>query len=326
LKFFPISRDPGHFQKTLSASQIEAMCNRTYGDSPVVSAQELDSGLFNNTFLIVLEKGDQAILRIAPDRTSRVFFNEVDLLRREYMLHPYFGAVSHLIPKIVFADFSHQLIDRDYLFQSYLAGELWDAINDDLSDVEISGLWKQLGCIAKEIHATRGTDGFGYPNPAKRHNRWSDAIMSIVAGMHRDLIDLQIDDYGVNNFIDLLEKGRNYLDQIKIPYLLHGDLWPKNILVDRTDISPRIVGLLDSERGLWGDPMAEWIFHYWEVPRSFWEAYGEIKSGEGARFRKSAYFGMYTVQLFLEAWRFGWDDDKFRSNLFEATSEMMKYV
>jgi len=253
LKFFPISRDPGHFQKTLSASQIEAMCIRAFGDSPVVSAQELDSGLFNNTFLIVLEKGDQAILRIAPDPTSRVFFNEVDLLRRENMLHPYFGAVSHLIPKIVYADFSHQLIDRDYMFQSYLAGELWDAINDDLSDVEISGLWKQLGCIAKEIHATRGRDGFGYPNPAKRHNRWSDAIMSIVEGMHRDLIDLQIDDSGVENFIDLLDKGRYYLDRIETPYLLHGDLWPKNILVDRTDISPIIVGLLDSERGLWGD-------------------------------------------------------------------------
>lgn len=322
MEYYPIDREDDQFQKPLTAHQIERVCQRALGSAAkVLSVREFDSGLFNSTYRIDLTNDSKFVFRVAPHLSSRVFFNEKDLLRREYTLHPYFGAISNLIPKIVFADFSHELLNRDYIFQSYLEGDLWDEIQDELNDGEINGLWYQLGEIAKQIHNTPGKE-FGYPYPGKRYDRWSKAVESIVIGMRNDLIDLHIDTSGVKEYVDLLGEGQPFLDQIDGPSLLHGDLWPKNVLIKRGNQDPQIIGLLDSERGLWGDPMAEWIFHYWEIPGAFWEAYGGYQEDRAARFRKQSYWGMYSIQLLLEALRFNLDESEFRANLFSAIREM----
>jgi aminoglycoside phosphotransferase (APT) family kinase protein len=281
----------------------------------------LGSGLFNSTYLLKLGGGEQLILRVSPHAGAGVFSHEQHLLRREQALEPHLAAVKHLIPQTVAVDFSCQLFDRDFVIQTFLPGEVWDEVKDELTEAEHSDLWRQLAEIAGKIHGTVGTR-FGFPDGQPKFARWSTAVAHITQIMRTDLAAMGLDRPATQTFADRLEAGQLLLDSVTEPHLLHGDLWPKNVLIDRTQSPPQIVGLLDAERGLWGDPLAEWIFYYLEVPEAFWQVYGRPPDDPATQFCQLAYRGLYTIQLLLEATRFGWKPDDFWHTLEQFNQEM----
>jgi hypothetical protein len=122
-----------------------------------------------------------------------------------------------------------------------------------------------------------------------------------------------------------VEAGVHLLDEIAQPHLVHGDPWPKNVLIARgpgEPGEPRIVGLLDHERGLWGDPMDEWVFHHLSFPPAFWEAYGPRPDGPAAEFRACVYRGLIDEQIVLEGWRYHFDASGYRRRLCETAARM----
>ena len=172
MDYAPIQREAGSFQKPLSAGQIAAMCRRAFGQAvePRI-VRELGTGMFNNTYVVKMAGHPRYILRVGPHRSSYVFSNETLLLRREYTIQPYLGAVAHVVPRTLYADFSGEVVDRDYVFQGYIEGELWDEVKEELSEDAQALLWRQLGEIARAIHRTQGTM-FGLPYPKQERERW----------------------------------------------------------------------------------------------------------------------------------------------------------
>jgi aminoglycoside phosphotransferase (APT) family kinase protein len=325
MDYISISRGDDSFQRPLSGEQLKSICVSGLGwDQRVVEIREVATGMFNNTYEVTLSDR-KVILRVGPAPDVRVFSNEEFLLRREQAIEPFLGCISELAPRTIHADFSHKLIDRDYVFQTFLPGELWDEIRNRLTPAQIDSLWKQLGFIARQIHTVRGKK-FGLPSPKKQFRRWSDAVIGIVRDMIKDIHDLEIDASGTGEYLEALEAGRAILDEIHEPRLCHGDLWPKNVLLVQTGDDARITGLLDSERAFWGDPMAEWIFHDGTCGAAFWESHGDRSAGKSARFRDDAYTGLYAVQLYLEAWRFKQDDAPYRERLRHATGRMREHL
>src|SRR5262245_61966957 len=118
MEFTPIDRPAGNNSHQVTAEHIEGMCQRTFGpNTQVVFARELGGGTFNRAFLIMLPD-QQVILRIAPPPTVELVWHERQLMRREHHIGPFFAAVAHLMPRTLMTDFTHQVIDRDYIFQS----------------------------------------------------------------------------------------------------------------------------------------------------------------------------------------------------------------
>ncbi|MEJ2749522.1 MAG: phosphotransferase [Anaerolineae bacterium] len=288
MEFSPIARPADDFQQGITVDELTAVCRYAFGtQTRVVSARELGSGLFNSTYLLCLGNSEQVILRVSPHPQADVFTHEQNLLRREQALEPYLGAVGHLIPRTLATDFSRQRLDRDVAFQTFLPGELWDAVQNELSEAEQSALWCQLAAIAKQIHASQGT-GFGFPDGQPSFDRWSTAVAHITHIMRQDLIARGLD-------------------------------------IDRTQSPPRIVGLLDAERGLWGDPLAEWIFYFLDIPPAFWEVYGRPPDDPATQFRQLAYRGMYIIQVLLEASRFGWETSGLWDTLAQVNQGMAAF-
>jgi aminoglycoside phosphotransferase (APT) family kinase protein len=322
MKFTPIERPPGDFQQSLSAQQVAAICARIFGpDAEVLSAGELPVGMFNSSYTLEIAGHPKYVLRVGPADVPSLFRHEQYLLRREQAIAPYFGPVAHLLPRAVCADFTRQIVPRDYGIQLFLEGELWDPILEELPEEVNAALWEQLGAAVHEIHQVKG-DAYGFPEPMPHFATWSEAMLDFISGMYADLLRLELDATNVPEFMQLVERGSDILDEIDTPYLIHGDPWPKNVLIDRDGDRPRIVGLLDHERGMWGDPMAEWVFHLWNFPEAFWSGYGPRPDDRGAQFRALVYVCTYCIQGgFLESWRYHWDGSEVRQLMTQKLAE-----
>jgi aminoglycoside phosphotransferase (APT) family kinase protein len=298
VEFLPLERLPETMSFSPTPNQILALCRRAFGPSVgVCSARELGGGTINTTFLIALDE-QQVILRIAPAPTADLTWNERWLMRREQQIQPFFAALGPLMPRILMADFTHQLIDRDYMFQTCLAGERWDMIEDTFTSEQQLRLWEQFGSITQSIHSTIGTT-FGGPYPAAEFPTWSETIIDRMECATQAMVDTQLDVSDIRSVLAIVRRQTALLDAIQQPRLLHGDLWLFNILVERGPDGPAIVGVLDADRAWWGDPMADWTMFVLakatatpETERlhgRFWQAYGQPEPTPGTAFRNAVY-------------------------------------
>lgn len=294
-----ITRDKKSHQISINANQFQLMCERGLGKAKLKSMIELNSGFFNNTYLIESSEGKH-ILRVAPHPSIYLNQYEQNLMKREYSIQPYLSPLSHLFPKTVFVDFTHQIIDRDYVFQEYLTGELWEKIKLTLSEDENNRIWYQLGETAKLISSV-SSNHFGAPAPAKQFTQWGAYLIHHVKCMRSDLAKKGHYYKEVDEYIDKLLHYQYVLSPVKVARLVHGDLWSKNILIEKgPDFQYNISGILDSERAYWGDEISEWVHYFFDIPDAYWDGYGPLYCPDEAESRRKLYKGMHYVLAILE--------------------------
>lgn len=324
MKYVAVNRDTKSFQLPLSDTQIQRLSKNAFGE-PALSWQLMATGKFNTSYRIEFAHRPSSILRVAPSSEVVLFRHEKNLLRRENLIQQRLNRLSDKIPVNLFVDFSRELIARDYVFQNCLEGELWDTVKDDLTETQNNYLWCSLAPIVRAIHQLEG-ESFGSPLLKDTYHCWSDAVIDWVAGMITDMQRYRLNSSEANRFLELVMLGRDLLDEVGRPTLVHGDLWQKNILVSRDRGELKISGILDAERAFWGEPLAEWIFSFLDIPPGFWQVYGALPTDNSACFRKSVYQGRGAIQLCLEAWRFNFDSSFAQKNLCEINRTLERQL
>jgi aminoglycoside phosphotransferase (APT) family kinase protein len=304
VEYIPIERSADDFQQPVGESCIIAMCRRAFGEErQIASVKELGGGLYNNTYLVHISGMQPVILRVGPHPTRQSCI-ERNLMRNEHASLPFLAPISPLLPRILMADFTHQILERDYLFQTYMEGEQWAQVMGTFTSEEKKALWRQLGSITKKIHAVQGHH-FGNSALDSHFSSWSLTVMDWLMSIIRDLEEAQLNATDVRSLLNIAQTNQRLLDEITLPLLLHGDLWTVNILVTRGEEGPQIVAVLDSDRTSWGDPMADWTMFLLyrnagtEVD-AFWETYGQPEKNLGAQFRMLIYQGRYVGGARLE--------------------------
>jgi aminoglycoside phosphotransferase (APT) family kinase protein len=296
--FFPIERGSDDFQQSLTVEQIQAVCERAFGNGSLEAVHELGGGEFNCVYRVHLSGREPVVLRVAPPPERFVPWHEEQLMRREHTIQPYFAAIAPLLPRTLVADFTRQVIGRDYLFQTDMAGDVWSDRNSDLTPEQEEPLWRELACIAKTIHSVAG-ETFGHPYPGRQFATWSATVLDWLERCARDVEREGLDAGLIRAVLDIARAHTLLLDEIERPCLAHGDLWSFNALMDRSADPPRIRAILDYDRAYWGDPLADWTFHL--LPRRasphvqaiFWEEYGAPDESPSARFRTLVYDGLH---------------------------------
>ncbi|GAB3433245.1 phosphotransferase family protein [Flindersiella endophytica] len=319
-----VQREQDAFQQQLTAAQISALCERAFGpEVSIRSAVELGNGGYNTTYRIDLDP-ERVILRVAP-APERQYRSERELLRNEYAALPYFAPVAALLPRTLAADFTHELIGRDYLFQSELAGVPVPEGIGRYPRPEWVSMYRQLGTITRHIHDVRGPQ-FG-PIAGPWFATWSQALLAELDAIAADLDTAGLEAADIRTLAAAATQHRSVLDQITEPRLLHGDLWTINLMLTPNAPQPTICGLFDCERASWGDPAADWTIRM-ALRRpgterdTFWQTYGPPDNSPNARLRALIYHARHTAALLLERHRHHKHDEDLRLELHTTITQL----
>lgn len=302
MKIKQIKRSASDFQQSLDESVLRETLAQQLPGETVREVSELAGGMFNNTFTVSTAKSDY-VLKVAPGPDAPVFYNERLLMQRERNIAPQLESLSELIP--AYLSF-FTLEGRDAFLQPRIEGRLWHDDEQTLSAPENDRLWQQLGEFAATLHSCSGEQGqlFGYPAPCRGFRRWSEFIIDNVEGMVTDADRLGLGCEEVDAYTGRLPTFSGLLDEVEVPSLLHGDLWPRNVLYVGGGEDIHITAVIDAERAFWGDPISDWVLLFYDLPEGFWQGYGENLQETSDRLRKEIYKGMYLILNLLETTRF----------------------
>jgi aminoglycoside phosphotransferase (APT) family kinase protein len=304
VEFRSVERHAAAFQQPVTPEQVLAMCGRAFGDrTQPVSVIEFGLGSYNNTYRVDLAADSPVILRVAPE-PSRQSRAERTLMRNEHASMPYLAPIASLMPRTLMVDFTHEVIGRDYLFQTMLDGVTAPDRLPDYPRPQWAPFFAQLGTLSRRIHDVRG-ESFGWV-AGTRYARWSEAFRGFLEDVAAAHDQAGLDASDIRETIALAASQPDVFDEITEPRLLHGDLWMTNVMISPTAPEPVVTGLVDCDRSTWADPAADFaIFRISEKPGTerdaFWDTYGRPASTPSAAQRSRFYRILHLATLRFEA-------------------------
>ena len=243
----------------LSRDDVQRLVNHAFGHIPLVSVRELTDGWFNTAYHLTLGNGElQMVLKVGPPAEADILSYEKDLLRAEVETMKLVATDQGIpVPHIVFDDFSRQHLPYDYYFMDFVDGITWDKIRDDLSAEQNITIEVQLGQITAHINAFENS-AFGYYAYGQEFDNWPQAFHWMCSLLFADARRYEITiELSEQDFAARFDEHRAIFEQVTRPRLVHWDLWAGNIFITFDGDTPKISGIVDFERALWGDPLME---------------------------------------------------------------------
>lgn len=243
---------------------------------PNAQFSRTSDGLYNDSYYIDSPQG-KYLLRIAPADDVPKLFYEVDMMQSEPAIHRVVRQHTDLpVPDIVYSDFSREFLGCDYLIMEFLPGK--PGRFDE----------KKLGEYTRQLHDIE-SNCYGYPErQAPTGDRWPELFQDYVERIFSDCLSCAvISQEEHDGFLSLYERYLPAVEETPT-CLLHLDLWTQNILTRNGSIT----GILDFDRGLYGDPELEFAVldtYGYATPR-FFQGYGrERPSDVKAQIRQKLY-------------------------------------
>jgi aminoglycoside phosphotransferase (APT) family kinase protein len=253
-------------KRSLDEETLRALIRTACGpDSAIAEARELNEGFFNAAFRVALADGREVVLKASPTPDVPLLTYERDIMRAEAEFFRCAAASGAPLPLVVHAGFDRTLIDGDFIVMSAVDGVTWHSVEQGLGDAAKAALRRELGGIIARLHrVTHPAGRFGYPAVAELSaSSWPDAFLAMFGAMlgdaERYAATLPVP---VAQLRTLVERHADALAEVRTPSLLHFDLWPGNVMITgygNGEPVPRISGLIDGERMIWGDPLMEFI-------------------------------------------------------------------
>lgn len=266
-----------------SREQIAQMVGRAFNGASLADIPnaiiEMEDGWFNAVYTIRLADQREVILKVAPPADVVLLRYEVNIMATEVEMMRLVAQNPEIpVPQVYYYDSTHELCDADYFFMEKLDGVDLEVCKATFSPESVAQVDQHIGRIMRALHQITGSY-FGYPgNPDLRAETWPEAFIKIVDAILQDGIDIQVDYYGipVETIRAVVTQNADALAAVTVPRLIHWDGWDKNFFAK----DDRIIGLIDFERALWGDPLMEDQFRtpvLWGVVTEAMKGYGKTE-------------------------------------------------
>jgi aminoglycoside phosphotransferase (APT) family kinase protein len=298
-------------KRRLAAHELDALVRRAFG-VPLAAHVELTDGMFNTAYRLTTEDGREAVLKVAPPPDVPLLTHERDLMRTEALAFELMAAHDLPVPEVL-------LSEDGLLLMTALKGEPWLGARPRLSDAEHAALRRELGTIVRRLHTITG-DVFGYrqgPNAPT----WREAFTRMV-----DAVLADADRFGVElpDVRPAFEANAHLLDEVTTPVLVHFDLWEANIFL----LDGHIEGIIDPERALFGDPLAEiaTVALFTELDDDFKAGYGKDTFTDAEQTRIALYRAYLCLVMIVEGVPRGYSGDRRDADVRFFRDKLAEYL
>ncbi|UIN32224.1 phosphotransferase family protein [Microbacterium binotii] len=213
----------------------------------------LTGGMFATTTAVTLTDGARVIVKASPTDVRRLCRYEYGIAASEALVYGMLAGHAP-VPEVLSTDFTRSIVDADIVVTRHLPGRVWNDL--DLDAAATARARHALGALMAELHRVPAP-AFGYPAPetGMRRGDWRSAVIAMFDGILQDAAESGTT-LPARRVRDMLARHGHVLDAVTAPVVVHNDLWPANIFLD-DDL--RIVGLIDTERTVWGDPLLDLV-------------------------------------------------------------------
>lgn len=258
-----MNRQSSLFQE-ISIETIRDIFAYTLQETIIWETELLDGGMFNTTYMVEYSSfRKKAVLRLGPVNRHLLMGFEENLMDAEVYTYSVYQTVGIPCSRVLAYDKSRQIVDRDFMIVEYIPSTVM--LNTELTEERRKAVYRQMGIYLAKSHRVEG-NAFGFLSRicnGKIFEKWSDALIFEVediterferlGGLHAEEAEALRQAY---------YKNRELLDEVKMPYLLHTDLWEGNVLLDRDTFE--IAAIIDCDRTMFGDKEFEFASPWME--------------------------------------------------------------
>ena len=307
-----------------SEENIRKMVERAYPGLTMTDCKELTEGLCNVAYAITLTGGEKKILKISAADMSGYMSNEINMMDAETTaMKTLKGKIDTSIPGVDYYDTTREICNGNYFFMEMLEGDNYFFNQKDYSDVERMGINMQIGRLVKQIADVKGQQ-FGLLGDLEhRFNTQYDLFRYMLCNAISDAERKNVFFFlKGEKLLEMLEKDKEIFAEVSVPSMVHYDLWEGNIFVK----GAKVVGFIDWERALWGDPLMEDRFRRHTRNDDFLNGFG-IKQLSESQMRRIYWYDilLYLIMMTEGEYRQYEDDGQYRwvAPLFRASLEAL---
>ena len=265
---------------TVSKEQIEKAVRKHFGCG-TTEYHELNEGFYNISYLVKMDDGREAVLKIAPPYDVDILTYEKDIMATE--LHFYKLAFEHTdikVPHILAEDMSCETISSPYYFMSKLQGIPLNNVKN-ITPAMRKALYITLAEYLAKLHNIKG-ETFGYITMGEKCtgkgclNSLMVSVQALIEDAQRKNVKLPIKK---DKIYEVFENSKKAFEEIEYPVVCHFDLWDGNVFVQGENEDIEITGIIDFERGFYGCPAADFCqavnYIDFEKDTYFWDTYNK---------------------------------------------------
>lgn len=288
--------------------------------------QELKDGWFNAAYAISLADGREVVLKIAPLPDADVLSYERNIMQTEVATMRLVQQNPAIpVPTIYFFDESLSICDSPYFFMQKIAGDNLEHVRATLEPVIQAKVDQQIGAIIHDINQFSG-NYFGYQgNPELRGASWKATFIKLIDALLADGQRKHVElEYSYAEIRAAVLKHAAALDEVTTPYLVHWDAWNANFFVH----DAKVVGIIDFERALWGDPLMEAQFRPFsgESLSNVMQGYGKIDFTPAEEQRNQLYSLYLALVMAIECYYRNYDTDVVRTLARQLLTTTMAWL
>jgi aminoglycoside phosphotransferase (APT) family kinase protein len=291
----------------LAPAALDALARRAVG-AGVAEARELANGYANAVWHLTLDDGRRLVLKLSPPPELEQLSYERDLLRTEALVYRLCEPTGVPMPTLIHTGFDDPVLGGDYLVLSALDGVPWNQAAASLDPADERALRRELGRHLAEFNTVTG-EVFGYPHAGLTGATWRAAFLTMVGAVLRDSARYATPlPLSASEIAAAIAAVSGVLDDVRVPSLVHFDIWPGNVFLTLDDGPPRIQAIIDHERAFWGDPLADFVTPtiFGELTESdelvagYREAGGRIELNSSAQARLALYRAYLSLIMLVE--------------------------
>ncbi|MCX6082883.1 MAG: aminoglycoside phosphotransferase family protein [Chloroflexi bacterium] len=281
----------------VSFEAVEKVVAKHLGTSQKITTfEELKDGAFNAAYYLKLEDGFQCVLKVAPKPENPILRYEKDIMLAEVDTMRLIKIHTEMpVPGIIFFDNSHSILPSSYFGMDFIDGTPLNKLREKLTQAEQSKIDQSCGRYLHQMNSITGKQFGPFAHPEEAGANWSAVFGKMLDNVMQDSLDAGVNlPISRSTINQIILQHTSTLDEVKVPSLIHWDLWDGNIFINPE--SNTINGIIDFERALWADPLMEVNFETARNNIAFLKGYGfDLPFTPSQQVRRT----LYNLYLFL---------------------------